>query len=871
MTHRHRNTLRRVLPHLPRSNQQAYYSVNGPGDALGPTYSPPVGWIVPTPVPSDITTYAYTNVLQPGSRLFYLSNIYGVAPALGVYYFWNGSNIVDNTGSTTGVGGVPYGTDPLNPTGPIIAWKHWAACGPAGNTSASLESSWSEVGIRGANITVGPVLMLDSMTKRRRSPDWWLFKRGEDFDLADDLIDYKTYATSFNTAETTLSLMGGKDWRGKQVVGAYGPLSTARPKISNRLGGAMVNRQGDSSGTADAEWKNSLYMDLDLAGYIRDPSLKDITQTLKWMGIANSACSEPSINVMFQGCLWNGCGALIPNTSSNRQGGVTVNISTGAEAVFSSTAPHNLEVGRPVRFLSTTGTLPAPFVIQSQVWVREVLSATTFTVSLRPDPTSPAITTTTAETGQHLLEILEPTGTNQVIFHRCAVIDSFAQLYDPAHVTGIYFGAGYGGGRMQLSEMFISQCGFNYGIKPSDQEERTCTISNGAPAVIGMASHDLVADNPVIFISSASPPTLPSGVTALTRYYVKTVLTADTFTVAATVGGAAINTTTAGSGTHTAVMDIKDAGSGAHSAITTIPTGTVFERNLYLGGHTRLDLCWLTDSMILRGASGEQFRGGWRLQNNFFVAGYVTQGGFNGHPDADRPPSGCTVGNWQQVHKQSPMHPGWGIDITDGHSFSTVADNVVSYAQSGVGAEYAFKLNVHSWGGSGHRYTYGLRHNKIYCNHFESGVADVVDVEDGLTTYSGSIPARMIAYVAPGVHDNEYMRNVHITTSDDSTYTYLQLAPAAASNVLVYSNNASYVSRAAAQAAIGGTDWDRTLKTYLQAQGVAVASSDGVPEITKTWIDGQWRGNWDERWTGRSVRNYCRSGREKGAVVRWAA
>jgi hypothetical protein len=38
--------------------------------------------------------------------------------------------------------------------------------------------------------------------------------------------------------------------------------------------------------------------------------------------------------------------------------------------------------------------------------------------------------------------------------------------------------------------------------------------------------------------------------TAGTEYFVKTVLGVDTFTVSATAGGAAINTTSAGSGTH---------------------------------------------------------------------------------------------------------------------------------------------------------------------------------------------------------------------------------------------------------------------------------------------------------------------------------
>ncbi len=75
------------------------------------------------------------------------------------------------------------------------------------------------------------------------------------------------------------------------------------------------------------------------------------------------------------------------------------------------------------------------------------------------------------------------------------------------------------------------------------------TISQAAPAVISWAAHGITADTPVTFTTTG---TLPSGLLTNTTYYVKTVLTTGTFTVSATVGGAAIATTTAGTGTHTA-------------------------------------------------------------------------------------------------------------------------------------------------------------------------------------------------------------------------------------------------------------------------------------------------------------------------------
>lgn len=76
------------------------------------------------------------------------------------------------------------------------------------------------------------------------------------------------------------------------------------------------------------------------------------------------------------------------------------------------------------------------------------------------------------------------------------------------------------------------------------------TISVATPGVVTWPNHGLVAGQPVIFESTG---TLPTGLTASTVYYVVSGgLTANSFSVAATAGGAAIATTGAGSGVHTA-------------------------------------------------------------------------------------------------------------------------------------------------------------------------------------------------------------------------------------------------------------------------------------------------------------------------------
>jgi hypothetical protein len=61
---------------------------------------------------------------QTGSRIFYISNQEG-SDQTGELYFWNGTNIIDASGSTLGSDGQPYGTDPMNPTGEIHAFNSW--------------------------------------------------------------------------------------------------------------------------------------------------------------------------------------------------------------------------------------------------------------------------------------------------------------------------------------------------------------------------------------------------------------------------------------------------------------------------------------------------------------------------------------------------------------------------------------------------------------------------------------------------------------------------------------------------------------------------------------------------------------------------
>jgi hypothetical protein len=107
----------------------------------------------------------------------------------------------------------------------------------------------------------------------------------------------------------------------------------------------------------------------------------------------------------------------------------------------------------------------------------------------------------------------------------------------------------------QLAMRAAAQTNYNYPMKVEwddapPSRSNAATISIAAPGVITWTAHGLAVDKPVKFSTTGA---LPTGLVAGTTYYVKTAPDANTFTVAATVGGAAITTTGTQSGVHTAI------------------------------------------------------------------------------------------------------------------------------------------------------------------------------------------------------------------------------------------------------------------------------------------------------------------------------
>lgn len=195
-------------------------------------------------------------------------------------------------------------------------------------------------------------------------------------------------------------------------------------------------------------------------------------------------------------------------------GGNTVTISNASPAVVSWTG-HGLAIDSKVSF-TTTGTLPSPLVAgQTYFVIGGGFGANQFEISATSRGTP--INTTTTGSGTHTAVV-----TPQVRAGDRAVYN----MHNP------YFPGQDDTTPPQFSNV---------------------TITNASPAVVTWTGSNFNAGNPVTFETTG---TLPSPLVAGQTYYVIAAgLTANTFEISATIGGAAINTTSAGSGTHTGFVN----------------------------------------------------------------------------------------------------------------------------------------------------------------------------------------------------------------------------------------------------------------------------------------------------------------------------
>ncbi len=200
------------------------------------------GWLTDTPTTAVAIGGLYNTTAQVGTRIHYIDYVsgqdgtkgsggqgsawsyLGTDTTLPDFYLWDGTNILDSAGRTAPAegpsSGVPYGTDPENPSGPVKPFKTYGFCGLRGGTG--------QPGVQ-ASLVTGRILSTASYP-RANKPDWWLFKRGVTHDYGVDMLAWQLY---YNGATTTsMCISGGNPPVGSiQLIGAWGGPTVERPLI----------------------------------------------------------------------------------------------------------------------------------------------------------------------------------------------------------------------------------------------------------------------------------------------------------------------------------------------------------------------------------------------------------------------------------------------------------------------------------------------------------------------------------------------------------------------------------------------------------------------------------------------------------------
>lgn len=250
------------------------------------------GWTTYTPKPVDTSTYNRTDTLQPGTRI-YLHDWVSGNDAAAEYLLWNGTELINQAGSTTDGVGIAYGNDPLNPKGAVKPYKNFSYTGPRQNGAA--------IGTIDGSDQIGS-LTFNSGAGRNGFPDWWLFKRGVTHPIYEDLLSWHQRSVpGATTTAGTLSVPGGESTTYRQVVGSWGPTTVARACITAGGQGGFLSRWPLGSGSGDTQFKNVHYVSLWFEGRVR--ALDDSShQYLMNIFYGNSAM----VDIVHEDCLYTG-------------------------------------------------------------------------------------------------------------------------------------------------------------------------------------------------------------------------------------------------------------------------------------------------------------------------------------------------------------------------------------------------------------------------------------------------------------------------------------------------------------------------------------------------------------------------------------
>jgi hypothetical protein len=137
--------------------------------------------------------------------------------------------------------------------------------------------------------------------------------------------------------------------------------------------------------------------------------------------------------------------------------------------------------------------------------------------------------------------------------------------------------------------------------------DSTVTISIAAPGVITWSGHGLSVNDTIRFTTTGA---LPTGLAINTTYYVKQVLSANTFTVSTSAGGAAVTTSGTQSGTHTALVWYGVAVVAVANTEITLASVTVPGWSMGVGGGMEIDALFTVTNNATVKTLGMTYGGG---------------------------------------------------------------------------------------------------------------------------------------------------------------------------------------------------------------------------------------------------------------------
>jgi len=285
---------------------------------------------------------------------------------------------------------------------------------------------------------------------------------------------------------------------------------------------------------------------------------------------------------------------------------VATTAATGSSCVVTKVAPtvftlasHGLVVGNRVKF--SAGTLPTGFVTDTSYYVASVPSTSTFTLAATSG--GAGIAATADGTGTYTALNTTPLASGTLAAGEYAEVLSFTQNVATLNVKAKFTPADNSVlGSESTTSIVVSKAapvlatatalpaapnGFVAGTSPAWANVAktvkigtTVTVNTTADSITTSAAHGLAVGDAVYF----SAATIPGGITANTKYFVKAVTSTTVFTVSATNGGSVVDLTSAG----TTVVAYKDntvapkfsATVTAPTGVTITPTGSV---KVYIG------------------------------------------------------------------------------------------------------------------------------------------------------------------------------------------------------------------------------------------------------------------------------------------------